>query len=238
MGKGREYQDRRFRYEDPYSGREILRLTDYLGHSCHFYFTDPCWFNDDRSLLFHSDREGQANLFRYDLDEERIVQLTDLQRRGTPRGCVSAANNACYYWWGDQVFELDLASLAERVVGELPPGMSHGTRASPSADGRYLCSMVQEPLARAKASVSYAYADFRATWFTRPHSQILRIEVATGAVEVIHEDHYWIGHVNTSPSNAFTASTCSRARPGSCARRTTAATSPSATSTGSRTVSA
>ena len=39
MGKGKTYQDPQFRYEDSFSGREILRLTDYLGHSNHFYFT-------------------------------------------------------------------------------------------------------------------------------------------------------------------------------------------------------
>jgi hypothetical protein len=39
MPKGKTYRDPPFRYEDAYSGREILRLTDYLGHSNHFYFT-------------------------------------------------------------------------------------------------------------------------------------------------------------------------------------------------------
>ena len=39
MPKGQTYHDPQFRYVDSYSGREILRLTDYLGHSNHFYFT-------------------------------------------------------------------------------------------------------------------------------------------------------------------------------------------------------
>jgi hypothetical protein len=39
MGKGQIYQDPQFRYLDSYSEREILRLTDYLGHSNHFSFT-------------------------------------------------------------------------------------------------------------------------------------------------------------------------------------------------------
>ena len=61
MSKGKTYQDSQFRYEDAYSGREIVRLTDYLGHSSHFYFTDPCWFNGDRSMVFCSDRENRTN---------------------------------------------------------------------------------------------------------------------------------------------------------------------------------
>ncbi len=86
MGKGRVYDDPKFRYIDSYSNREILRLTDYLGHSNHFYFTDTCWFNDNRSFVFTSQRENQGNLFRYDLDNGTITQMTDLQSRGRPGG--------------------------------------------------------------------------------------------------------------------------------------------------------
>jgi len=82
MGKGTIYQDPPFRYKDAFSGREIVRLTDYLGHSNHFYFTDPCWFNDNQSLFFMSDRENQSNIFRYDLADGKITQLTDLHEGG------------------------------------------------------------------------------------------------------------------------------------------------------------
>ena len=40
MTKGRTYQDPQFRYIDQYSEREVLQLTNYLGHSNHFYFTE------------------------------------------------------------------------------------------------------------------------------------------------------------------------------------------------------
>ncbi|HHE72571.1 MAG TPA: oligogalacturonide lyase, partial [Chloroflexi bacterium] len=42
MTKGRVYEDPQCRYVDSHSGREIWQLTDYLGHSNHLYFTDPC----------------------------------------------------------------------------------------------------------------------------------------------------------------------------------------------------
>ena len=116
MGKGRVYQDPQFRYVDSYSNREVLRLTDYLGHSSHFYFTDPCWFRDNRSFVFTSDRENQSNLFRYELDTGLITQMTDLQGPGRPGGCVSAANNAIYFGWQGAIIELDLETLEERVV--------------------------------------------------------------------------------------------------------------------------
>jgi oligogalacturonide lyase len=200
MGKGRVYHDRLFSYEDPYSGREVKRLTDYLGHSNHFYFTDPCWFNDDRSFIFMSDREGQSNLFRYDLDDGKITQMTDLKGPDKARGCISTVNNANYFWWGNEVIELDLDTLEERIIWEAPPGMVPDHRANPTADGRYICTRLMEEKKQDKPAIEFAYSRFREYFFARPFSQIVRIEIATGQMEVIHEDRCYIGHINTSPT--------------------------------------
>jgi oligogalacturonide lyase len=198
MGKGRVYHDKPFTYEDPYSGRTITRLTDYLGHSNHFYFTDPCWFNDDRSFIFMSDREGQSNLFRYDLDDHKITQMTDLKGPSKARGCISTVNNANYFWWQNQVIELDLDTLEERLIWEAPPGMSPDNRANPTADGKYICTRLMEEKKQDKPTIEFAYSRFREHFFAKPFSQIVRIEIATGQMEVIHEDRCYIGHINTS----------------------------------------
>ena len=124
MTKGKTYQDPQFRYVDSHSKREILRLTDYMGHSNHFYFTDPCWLNDNRSFVFTSDRENQSNLYRYDLDTGTITQMTDLQGRGRPGGCVSAANNALYYGWHGAIYELKLDTLKGKVLMTDPHNFS------------------------------------------------------------------------------------------------------------------
>ncbi len=201
MTKGRVYDDPKFEYEDPYSGRVIKRLTDYLGHSNHFYFTDPCWFNDGQSMLFNSDREGQRNIFRYDMIDGKITQVTDLQGTGgTPRPCISTPNNCAYFWWQRQVIELNLETLAERVIYEAPAAMNPADRTNPTADGQYVITKLQEPLPQGKATVSFAYANFRESFFAKPLTQIIRIEVATGAMQVIHEDHCHMSHINTSPT--------------------------------------
>ena len=200
MGKGRVYHDQQFRYEDPYSGREIRRLTDYLGHSNHFYFTDPCWFNDGRSMLFNSDRENQRNLFRYDLDDDTITQVTDLQGEGgTPRACISTANNCAYFWWGRQIIELNLETLAERVIYEAPDGMDPADRTNPTADGKYVIAKLAQPQPKKTKTISFAYSGFRESFFARLLSQLIRVEIATGTMEVIHEDHRYMSHINTSP---------------------------------------
>ena len=52
MPRGQQFDDRQIRYTDPYSGRDVIQLTNHLGHSNHLYFTDPCWFNSAMAADF------------------------------------------------------------------------------------------------------------------------------------------------------------------------------------------
>ncbi|MCA9836589.1 MAG: PD40 domain-containing protein [Trueperaceae bacterium] len=201
MAKGDTFQDEIFRYEDAYSGREIIRLTDYFGHSNHMYFTDPCWYNEGKSFIFTSDRGGKSNLYGYNLDTFTITQLTDLERSGAarPGGCYSKTNNAHYYWWNRQIIELNMDTLAERVVYEAPEDMEPTGRPGANADGTYICTRLAKKADEGKAKISFAYSSFRDQFYAKPFSQILRIEIATGKVEPIHEDYCYITHENCSP---------------------------------------
>lgn len=198
MSKGRVYHDEQFRYIDAYSGREIIKLTDYLGHSNHFYFTDPCWFNDGKSFFFMSDRENQSNLFRYDLEDGKITQLTDFTTPGSSRGCWSEANQRLYYWRDQKITELNPETYEERVIYEAPPDMQPEARANPTADGKYVISRLQEDVPQDKPSISFAYSRFHELFHKKPLTQIIRVEVETGQMEVIHEDKRYMTHINTS----------------------------------------
>ena len=201
MGKGDTFRDEPFRYRDPYSGREIVRLTDYFGHSNHLYFTDPCWLKGGRSFIFTSDREGRSNLYSFHLDTNEIRQLTDLEPNGSerPAGCFSAANNCHYFWWGRQLMELNLETLQERVVYEVPIGMSaYHARPGVTANGAYICTRIMKD--KGFDGLDFAYARFYELFEAAPLSQLMRIEIATGNAEVIHEDNCFITHENPSPT--------------------------------------
>ncbi len=199
MTKGRITQDPQFRYIDQYSGREIVQLTQYLGNSNHLYFTDPVWIIPNQAMIFTSDRANQSNLFRLDLDSGTITQLTDLQGSGRPGGCFSAVNQCHYFWWEDELLELDIKTLDERVLYHLPKGMHAGGRSNPTADGKYVCTRIMEQPQQKAPSISFSYSRFREFFLAKPLTHIIRVEVATGNVDVIHEDHCYIGHINTSP---------------------------------------
>jgi oligogalacturonide lyase len=199
MAKGQITFDTQFRYKDPYSGRDVVQLTQYLGNSNHLYFTDPVWIVPNKEMVFTSDRENQSNLFRMNLDSGMVTQLTDLVGGGRPDGCYSAVNQCHYFWWKDELIELDINSLEERVLYHLPQGFHAGGRSNPTADGRYVCTRIMEQPQQTEASISYSYSRFREFFLAKPFTQIIRIEVATGLDEVVHEDRCYIGHINTSP---------------------------------------
>ena len=70
---------------DRHTGVPIRQLTNYKGHSHHFYFTNPAWYAKDKKLLFSSDRNNRTNLFGIDLQDYSIEQLTDLEPVPLPR---------------------------------------------------------------------------------------------------------------------------------------------------------
>ncbi len=208
MSKGRVYQDPQFRYIDSHSGREIVQLTNYLGHSNHLYFTDPCWIGEGRAFVFTSDRENQSNLFRYDLETGQITQMTDFKGPGRPGGCVSAVNEAVYTWWQNRLYEINVETLAERIVCTAEPPMLPRGRANPTADGKYICTMLMEDQPQEGPRIAFAYSRFREFFAKKPFTQITRIDLETGKQDIIHEDKRYMGHVNTSPTQANILSYC------------------------------
>ncbi|MFN2270383.1 MAG: oligogalacturonate lyase family protein, partial [Anaerolineae bacterium] len=115
-------------YQDPVSGATVHQLTNYKGHSNHFYFTYPCWYDAGRKIVFYSDRENATNLFGVDLESGDIVQLTDFDPTQGEIGSLSKnpAREEIYFYHGDTLTALDLASLDTRPLYTRPAGRVGG----------------------------------------------------------------------------------------------------------------
>ena len=177
MGVGKQFRDEQIRYEDPLSGREITCLTNWLGHSWQFYFTHPCWIDNGRAFLFHSERDNASNYFRYELATGDIVQLTDLQgEEAFFKSCLCPATRCLYYWSGNELFELQVDSLRQRLVYKVEPPFlpdDMGTKLSASADGRYVVAVLVD--------VPEGYAPLKLhPYHTPPLTRLTRIDVASG----------------------------------------------------------
>jgi len=214
MGKGRVWPAEWKTLEDPISGVEVRQLTDYKGHSHHLYFTNPGWYAGGRKLLFGSDRENRTNLFSLDLTSGEITQLTDLEPLPPPHEtgflatCLNPQGTEAYFYYGRSVVALDLASLDLRTLWETPEGFRR-SMLNCTADGRSLCAGIFEDLSgRFRIDYGRGYIGFRETWEARPLSRIVCIATDGSGAEAVWEERYWIGHVNTSPTQSNLLTFC------------------------------
>jgi oligogalacturonide lyase len=187
--------------KDPVSGAAVRQLTNYKGHSNHFYFTYPCWYNDGRKIVFFSDRENRTNLFGVDLESGAITQLTDLDpAKGTIHGLSkSPVREEIYFYHGATLTALDLVTLDPRPLYTRPEGFVGGS-ANATADGRFICTGHSEDLSdRFPVDLGHGYVGFREIWEARPHSMVVKVPIDGGPSEIVYEEDYWLGHFNASP---------------------------------------
>jgi oligogalacturonide lyase len=189
-------------YTDPMSGATIHQLTDYLCTSNHAYFTNPCWYDGGRKLMFMSDRGNRINYFGMELDSGEITQLTDLDPCHGALNPQSLSKNPAreeaYFFQGKTLFALDLQALNTRPIYTAPDGyfteVVNGT-----ADGCFACAGLYQDLSdRFAVDLDHGYVGFHEYWEARPHSMIVKVALDGGGSSVAFEQDYWIGHVNTS----------------------------------------
>lgn len=196
-------------YEDPISGATVHQLTDYKGHSNHFYFTYPCWYDDGNKIVVYSDRENRTNLFGVDLNHGGIIQLTDYDGSRSLGGLSkNPVREEVYFYHGDTLTALDLTTLATRELYTRPEGYVGGS-GSPTADGNFICTGHHEDLSdQFMVDLGHGYVGFQEYWEAHPHSFVVKVPVDGGEPERIFEENYWLGHFNASPQIADVMTFC------------------------------
>lgn len=193
---------------DRETGVMVRQLTDQLTHSHHLYFTNSGWWDDGRRLLIGSGRGGAKNLYSVDVGGEgAITQLTDLRPSSANRSqsflrtAVNPQRDEAYAFIGRELVAIDLRTGERQTLASLPDGF-RASMLNVTADGRYVCAGVYEDLSdKFKIDLQHGYVGFPEYHEAKPLSRILRVPTAGGGpAEVIHEEKYWIGHVNTSPT--------------------------------------
>lgn len=206
MSKGAIYPAAWRTFEDRYTGVRITQLTAHKAHSHHLYFTNPGWYDHGRRLLFGSERGNRVNLYSLDLMSGEITQLTDLDQPPPLAetsflfASVNPVRPEVYFWHGRDLVALDLHTLDERRIYRAPERFLTNIT-NVTADGRYVCTGLYEDLSdRFAIDLLHGYVGFVEYWEARPRSQIVRINVDNGDADIVFEEQYWIGHVNTSPT--------------------------------------
>lgn len=215
MAKGEVFAPEWTKVTDADTGVESLQLTNHKAHNHHLYFTNPGWYAGGRKLLIGSDRGNATNLYGIDLDSGEIRQLTDLEEiPGSGSGafqstCVNPLRDEAYFWWKRRLTAIDLDTLEERVLYEVPEGFNGGGQTNVTADGAYVCVNITEDLSdRFRMDLGAGYVGFHEYWGAHPTSRVVLIPTQDGESTVVREEQNWIGHVNTSPTQSNLLTFC------------------------------
>lgn len=207
MAKGDLFAPEWREVEDLETGVKSVQLTDHKAHSHHLYFTNSGWYDENRQLLFGSDRGGSGNLYGIDLQSGEIRQLTDLDEgAGTGSGSfqstsVNPRRAEAYFWWQGTLIAIDLDTLQERPLYSVPAGFRGGGQTNVTADGAYVCVNIGQDLSdRFRMDLGAGYVGMAEYWAAKPRCQVVRIPTQGGAANVVWEEESWIGHINTSPT--------------------------------------
>ena len=119
------------RYEDCDTHAVVTRLTSYRAHSNHLYFTNNCFYDDGKRIVFESDRGNALNYFSMELETGKIEQLTDLAQQPYPaefplhEGFVDAVKKNCLFFYDRVLYCLSLNDHSMSPVYRLPDGFIH-----------------------------------------------------------------------------------------------------------------
>ncbi len=193
-------------YTDPLTGVEVTRLTRYKGHSHHFYFTNPGWYDRGRRLYFSSDRDNRTNLFGVELASGEIEQLTDFRPKESDEpvcflsACVNPKDDRVCFRADNKLFSLDPVTRELSELYRFDPDW-HLHMINCSADGKYYYFAVfLDADLRIRRGLNRGEITSLEVWELKPLSRIVRVPAGGGAAETVREEKCWIGHVNTSPT--------------------------------------
>ncbi|HCE45049.1 MAG TPA: oligogalacturonide lyase [Lentisphaeria bacterium] len=201
-------------YRDPESGIEVTQWTNYCGHSHHLYFTNPGWYDDGRKLLFASDRNNIKNLFGINLVTGELEQITDFSeekpgiRPSFHLASLNPKRDEAYLIHERRLKAIDLKTGKESVLNEVGSGWNF-MMTNCSADGKYVYYGTSEyPSGGFEVDLANGYVGSEQIWSSKPQSRIHRTPVNGEKTETIFEEKYWIGHVNTSPTQPHLLTYC------------------------------
>jgi len=210
MSKSTQRQLRFETRRDADTGARVTRLTP-ADVTCHRnYFYQKCFTNDGKKLIFGAEFGPQAspnwNYHLLDLESQTATQLTDQKGENTFGGFLSPDDASLYFVRAErQLIRVSMADLSEQVAYTVPQGwVGYGTWVANSA-----CTKMVGIEIRAEDWFPLSdWKKFHEMFHAKPRCRLIRIDLATGAREVILEKDGWLGHPQYRPFDDHTVAYC------------------------------
>jgi oligogalacturonide lyase len=207
MAKGTIIHNEFHSITDSYTGQTLTRLTapEQVNHHPYFYY--KMITNDNRYLIYASERNGQRNLYRMDLQDGSALQLTE--GAGVHDfGCsLTSDDRYLIYCRQHQIIRMDMATLEEEVFYETEAGWTPNANPGLSSDDRYL--VLVEINDRDVIASKGDWSTFELQWAKQPHCRIMYIDIEQKTSRIVHEElNCWLGHPQIRPHDPSTILFC------------------------------
>jgi len=154
---------------------------------------------------------NRTNLYSLDLESGEITQITDLSPDESATFLTTTLNPTraeAYYWCAGEVRAVDLQTLRQRTLWRAPDGFC-GSMLNCTADGQWVCLGIYQDFSdRFRIDLARGYIGFREIFEARPESRVMKVAVDHRGAECVWAEKYWIGHVNTSPTQPHLLTFC------------------------------
>ena len=195
------YPSEKYTYIDKDTGAEVTRLTSWRTNSNHLYFTNNCFYDNAKKIVFASERDNAPNLYSLDLESGVIEQLTDINPAAYPGNnslqltYVDPVSAIAVFYNDRELMRLDIEKKQVDTIYRVPDGYFKHI-VSIGADGKYAYTSIFEDVRdRCRGNT------LQDTFDAHPHSKIIKIAIdGSGSKSVFEEDNF-IAHVNASPTD-------------------------------------
>ncbi|EGQ7961712.1 oligogalacturonate lyase family protein [Vibrio parahaemolyticus] len=185
---------------------KVTRLTptDVICHRNYFY--QKCFTQDGKKLLFAGDFDGNRNYYLLNLETQQAVQLTEGKGDNTFGGFISTDERAFFYVKNElNLMKVDLETLEEQVIYTVDEEWKgYGTWVA-NSDCTKLVGI--EILKRDWQPLT-SWEKFTEFYHTNPTCRLIKVDIETGELEVIHQDTAWLGHPIYRPFDDSTVGFC------------------------------
>ncbi|TEW54670.1 oligogalacturonate lyase [Psychromonas sp. RZ22] len=184
---------------DSDTGIKVTRLTP-TNMTCHRnYFYQKCFTQDGKNLLFAGDFDGQRNYYLLDFDKQQATQLTEGTGDNTFGGFISSDEKSFFYVKNElHLIKVDLSTLQESIIYSVDDKWKgYGTWVANSdctkLVGIEILKSCWKPLSD--------WQKFHDFYHTKPTCRLIKIDIKTGELEVVHQEDAWLGHPIYRPFN-------------------------------------
>ena len=192
---------------DSVNGYRVTRLTDLDEHCHHPYFYNRCFTADSHRALVIARRGDVAHVSLVDTEmgeAEPLVAGPDIEEFMIS---LSPDDRYLYYSRGQALHRLTLDGRVDEVVWrQEPPWDGHAIYPGFSGDFRYaLMAQIHRDDAVPRTE---GWSFLEPQWRKKPRCRLMRVDLRTGAEQVVREEACWLGHPQICPGDPDTLMYC------------------------------